>query len=521
MEEYKYDVYICFSRRDYFDEQGNVIPGNEITKILQALDEAGISYWINKESISLGDGFIEETVRTIESSRIFLFLSTHNSNYNSKWIAREIAYTSELKKCIIPVRIDSSRYSNSILFYIVDLDRIDYYTNPEKGLVEMINAIKEQIKSSRLKEEYECCAPTHTSPPKSRGKTLSNDVEEQFSPDSSQYRQTSPQYLPPKKPGRSILSRVGTVFDAIGTIAGGIVGGIVSGTSYVGKKIKSITDKTNVSYSAMTNNFSKTGTVLSSVFAPAEVRRGMHMLVQVYLHLPEETNNVQTLAQEADMDAKRRDYIPLSIQLKKGDMVDVLFGIYGETLLMSEKKGVIWTGSFTKCTFVFYVSNDLDIEELSCMAMLTVNGVPAGEMRFITKVVEKPRQLNPEILSHKYNKVFISYSHYDESKVRFLHEGLELGAVPHFFDRKYLKAGDVFPEVIKDYINSADLFILCWSENASKSEYVEKESIQALKRAYPQVQPPHAAKLSIYPMSIEPYAELPSDMKKNYHFGKI
>ena len=105
--------------------------------------------------------------------------------------------------------------------------------------------------------------------------------------------------------------------------------------------------------------------------------------------------------------------------------------------------------------------------------------------------------------------------------MKFLHEGLELGSVPHFFDRKYLKAGDVFPEVIQDYINSADLFILCWSENASKSEYVQKERLQALERAFPQVQPENAAKLRIYPMNIEPRAELPIDMKNYYHFGEI
>ena len=40
MEDYIYDVYICYSQKDYFDVQGNVIPGNEITRILQALDEA-------------------------------------------------------------------------------------------------------------------------------------------------------------------------------------------------------------------------------------------------------------------------------------------------------------------------------------------------------------------------------------------------------------------------------------------------------------------------------------------------
>ena len=259
----------------------------------------------------------------------------------------------------------------------------------------------------------------------------------------------------------------------------------------------------------------------SSIFAPAEVKPKSRMLVQVYLHLYEETEKVKTLAQESDKNAERRDYIPLQCKLKKGDKVDVLLNIYGETLLMSDSKSVVWQGSFTKCSFDYFVPKDIDVDELSCVAMLTVNGVPVGEMRFVTRIVDSPRQLNPEVVAHKYNKVFISYSHQDESKVKFLHKGLELASVPHFFDRKYLKAGDVFPQVIKDYINSADLFILCWSENASKSEYVQKERMQALERAFPQVQPEKAAKLRIYPVSIEPRAELPVDMKDNYYFGEM
>ena len=161
------------------------------------------------------------------------------------------------------------------------------------------------------------------------------------------------------------------------------------------------------------------------------------------------------------------------------------------------------------------------MDELSCMALLSVNEIPVGEMRFITKIVESPRKLNPEIIAHKYNKVFISYAHKDEAKVKSFHEGLKLAGIEHFFDRAYLKTGDIFPQVIQDYINSADLFVLFWSENAALSDYVQKERTQALERAFPQVKPQQAAKLSIYPMSIEPRAELPSDMKENYHFGEL
>ena len=301
------------------------------------------------------------------------------------------------------------------------------------------------------------------------------------------------------KTGAAIGSVMGSVFSPIGIILGGISGW----------------------FCRKSNNTEEYDEVYSSIFAPSEVKPKTHMLVQVYLHLFGETEKVKTLAQESDKNAERRDYIPLQCKLKKGDKVDVQLNIYGEMLLMSDKKSVVWQSSFTKCSFDYFVPKDIDVDELSCVAMLTVNGVPVGEMRFISRIVDTPRQLNPEIIAHKYHKVFISYSHQDESKVKFLHEGLELGAVPHFFDRKYLKAGDVFPQVIQDYINSADLFILCWSENASKSEYVQKERLQALERAFPQVKPEQEAKLRIYPMSIEPRAELPSDMKENYHFGEI
>ena len=260
--------------------------------------------------------------------------------------------------------------------------------------------------------------------------------------------------------------------------------------------------------------------VFSSVFAPTEVKRKSQLLVQVFLHLFEETEKVRSFAQEADKNAERRSYIPLQCKLKEGDKVDVTLEVKGETLLMSDTKSVVWQGSFTKCSFDYFVPKDIEVDELCCVALLTVNKIPVGEMSFVTNIVNEPRKLNTEIIAHKYNKVFVSYSHQDESKVKFLHEGLELGGVPHFFDRDYLKAGDIFPEEIQKYIDSADLFVLCWSENASKSEYVKKERIQALRRAYPKV-PVHDAKISIYPISIEPYAELPRGMKKYYHFRRI
>lgn len=261
--------------------------------------------------------------------------------------------------------------------------------------------------------------------------------------------------------------------------------------------------------------------VYSSVFAPAELKRKSHMLVQVFLHLYEETEKVNALAKEAQKDAQRRDYIPLQCKLRRSDKVDVLMNIYGESLLMSEKKSVVWQGAFTKCTFDYFVPFDIEADELSCMAILTVNGVQIGEMRFVTSIVAKPRELHPEVFTRQYKKIFISYAHQDESKVKYIARAYDAQGVDYFFDRHYLKPGDIFPLKIKEYIDSADLFVLCWSANAAKSEYVDLERRQALERAFPQVKPFEEAPLSIYPMSIEPRAELPEDMKHSYNFDVI
>lgn len=261
--------------------------------------------------------------------------------------------------------------------------------------------------------------------------------------------------------------------------------------------------------------------IYTSVFAPAEVKPKSHMLIQVYLHLYEEREMVKVLAKETDKNAERKDYIPLQCKLKKGDKVDVQLHIYGEILLMSDKKSVVWQGSFTKCSFDYFVPKKMDVDELSCMVVLTVNGALVGEMRFITRIDSAPRELYSNVFARQYNKIFISYAHLDEMKVEPMARAYRAQGVNYFFDRHYLKPGDIFPLKIQEFIDTADLFILCWSENAAKSNYVELERKRALERAFPTVKPIEKAELTIYPISIEPRAELPVDMRDVYNFEMI
>lgn len=157
MEQSKYDVFISYSRKDYVDENKNVIQGNVVSIIKDALTDAGISFWFDEEGINHGDKFAKLIVRNIKASRIFLFISTENAN-SSEWTGREIASAHMMKKRIIPVRVDDSAYHEDVMFYISILDYVDYKANPEKGIKDLIKAIKTYLTEEQEAERRQLIA---------------------------------------------------------------------------------------------------------------------------------------------------------------------------------------------------------------------------------------------------------------------------------------------------------------------------------------------------------------------------
>jgi hypothetical protein len=267
-------------------------------------------------------------------------------------------------------------------------------------------------------------------------------------------------------------------------------------------------------------NASHSDNVFATVFAPAEVKRKSNMMTQVYLHLAEESKAIMTLSCAADKKAEIRNFTPLSINLRYGEKVDVELNIYGSELLMSERKSLIWMGKFTQCAFRYFVPEDIDVEELYCEVNIIIRQAMIGDMAFTTQIVENPKNLAPQIFSHKFNKIFISYAREDEQIANTLAFAYRIQDMDYFFDKETLKSGDVYEEKIMEYIDSADLFVLCWSEHAAESEYVTKERHRAMQHAYPQISRDKAT-LKICPISIPPEAELPADMIKIYNFGKL
>lgn len=123
----KNDVFISYSRKDQ----------EKVDMICQYLDNYGISYWIDRESIHHGNNFKVEIIEAIRSSKVLLFVSSVNSNKSPNTV-KEVSIAENYGKVIIPIRIDDSAYDNSLEYDLCNKDwmnfqeDVDYDTSAKK-----------------------------------------------------------------------------------------------------------------------------------------------------------------------------------------------------------------------------------------------------------------------------------------------------------------------------------------------------------------------------------------------------
>ena len=149
------DVFISYSRKD----RENKGPDGEdvISRIQNCFRENGISSWLDEEGIRSGEPFGSVISRNIVSSKVFLFVSSCNSNA-SRWICGEIATASTYEKCIIPFRIDSTPYNSSIAIYVAALDAINYDIDSDKAIRKLIDSVKSylnEVSALRQSQDHE------------------------------------------------------------------------------------------------------------------------------------------------------------------------------------------------------------------------------------------------------------------------------------------------------------------------------------------------------------------------------
>lgn len=291
---------------------------------------------------------------------------------------------------------------------------------------------------------------------------------------------------------------IGTIVGSAFNLFGGIFTGFAAGAVDSGDNAEQADD------------------ISTCLYAPSEVIPNKSFIIRVYMYLPNEQDAVDSKVNEIDPKAVKKEYKPLDIPVKNGDKLTVQLDLSDGVECKNTVKNVTWRGHYTDCSFMAKLI-DASQDSIEGTAYVLVNDIPAGEMLFTIDVVEaKPRELYTKVESHRFSKIFISYAHQDESQVRGIAEGCRMLGKDYFFDRHSLQAGDIFKDKILDYINNADLFVLCWSKNAAESEWVQIEREHALRLIRE-----GKSSLSIYPLCLRPEAPLPLDMSDKYNFGTL
>lgn len=253
----------------------------------------------------------------------------------------------------------------------------------------------------------------------------------------------------------------------------------------------------------------------SALFAPAEISKGNDMLVQVYIYMDEETDSIAKDARRTDAEAVQRGYTPLNFPVQKGDMLTVRLDMHGLEIEGDSVQNVVWQGRYTKCCFWVPIPEDYGKMKVAGDVYISRNGLELGRMSFFSTIANRSNFYKPCTVDVRaYKKVFISYSHKDNDTVKVIAEAYKaLGTVDFFYDRHTLAPGEFFEKKIYEYIDNCDLFILCWSKNSEKSEWVTKERERAFHGAI--VVP---ARLRLYPININPKTAPPDDLKNFLHF---
>ena len=147
-------VFISYAKKDYIAPDGGAIPGNFVDRVIDALNRAGITYWLDREQLAGGETYAERIARNIKECDVFLFLSTEAANA-SEWTRREIGTAVTLGKRIIPVRLDNSAYDDAVNLYLSSIQYVDVQElGPEEALRRIVEQVKHPFADSASSIEY-------------------------------------------------------------------------------------------------------------------------------------------------------------------------------------------------------------------------------------------------------------------------------------------------------------------------------------------------------------------------------
>jgi hypothetical protein len=220
-----------------------------------------------------------------------------------------------------------------------------------------------------------------------------------------------------------------------------------------------------------------------SAFAPPDCSPGESLLVQVYLHLPTDEDEVRRRACVVDPSAVSKGVATLEVDLKRGERIDIVIEA-PDFAIGDPRQTIVWRGRPRACTFELVASMAFPLRPCPIRVYALLGSVPVGQLSF--RVLIRPNaKSEPQqqgVSARAYRSAFISYASSDRHKALRFAQGLRAAKIKVFQDVLSLDPGQRWEQQLFLEIDNCDLFLLCWSDAASRSEWVIKEALYALER---------------------------------------
>jgi hypothetical protein len=224
------------------------------------------------------------------------------------------------------------------------------------------------------------------------------------------------------------------------------------------------------------------GRVDVSAFGPQGGAPGEQVLVQVLLHAQADLRAAGREARLAEPGATRRMTATLTQEIAHGQLVTVM--AEGDDVSVDEPiQRIVWRGEPVAAQFLLRLPRSPGTTYLRCR--LLVDNVPVGSLRFGLRVSEGAVEPKVEMRgdsARRYRRAFLSYASADRTEVIKRVQGLRAAGIEFFQDVLSLEPGEQWEQRLYDEIDRCDVFLLFWSSNAAKSEWVARETDRALAR---------------------------------------
>jgi hypothetical protein len=248
-----------------------------------------------------------------------------------------------------------------------------------------------------------------------------------------------------------------------------------------------------------------------SVFAPPSARRGSTIMVQVFLHLLEQAERAQFLAETMDGTATLRGIATLQTPIPRRTHVTI--ELDGRGLAVVERwRGIYWNGQPSVASFEVEVPAGLIGDTCHPVVRILIDGEPVGRILFQIRIEPATRDTSPlpaaelsGTSAKHYQHAFLSYASQDRAEVLKRAQAFQAAKLAFFQDVLSLEPGQRYSEEILHRVDGSDLFVLFWSRHAMRSKWVQQEIDRALAR---QKKDP-AGLPDIVPIMLEPVAVAP------------